>query len=97
MYLILQISIYANEKFKVAQFLSENTEAFKQYFILSRSDQLIDTLYKLKDVYAQIYHIVESVSYFCVYTHMHICPHTVYGTHCIQLYCYCNYPNDSQN
>jgi len=56
------VSIYAIEKFRVTMFLTENTAAFTEYFIVSKSDRPKDTLYTLTDVYDQIEHVVESVS-----------------------------------
>ena len=50
------------EKFRVAKFLNENADAFRSYFIVSECSKPNVKLYKLKEIYAQIEHVVEVVS-----------------------------------
>ncbi|XP_065902040.1 mucolipin-3-like isoform X2 [Dysidea avara] len=58
-----QISIYAIEKFKVTMFLTENTVAFTEHFVIPECDKPKDTLYTMTEVYDQIEHVVESFYY----------------------------------
>ena len=43
-------------------FLTENTVAFTEHFVIPECDKPKDTLYTMTEVYDQIEHVVESVS-----------------------------------
>ena len=47
----------------MANFLIKNTAVFKQYFLMKECGQAVGELYTMDDVYDQITHIVDAVSY----------------------------------
>ena len=60
-----QVSFYAVNKSKVAEFAADNRDAFRQNFIIADSnDQPVNNLCKLSEVYKQITRIVKAVSKF---------------------------------
>ena len=58
-----QVSIFAHNNSKLTRFLIGNEEAFNRYFKQTTvNEEGIEKLYMLRDVYAQIALIVDSVS-----------------------------------
>jgi len=60
--LLFQVSLYAEDKFKVTSFMAQTLIAFKEDFIRSECKKPVEDLYKFSDVYKQIDHIVDVVS-----------------------------------
>ncbi|XP_065902044.1 mucolipin-3-like isoform X2 [Dysidea avara] len=59
-FVTVQVSIFAADKFKLTSFLVENTKSFHHYFIRKECNDRINKLYSLDDVYEQIEHTVNS-------------------------------------
>ena len=58
------MSYYANDKMEVTSFVAENVQVFRGNFIISDSNgKPVKDLSKLSQVYSQITHVVEAVSY----------------------------------
>ena len=66
---LFQVSYYALNKFRLANFLIENTRLYNELFIRK------EKMYTLDDVYEQIEHVANTVSVIIVqilYTYVHI-------------------------
>ena len=59
----LKVCVFAGESSKFTRFLIGTQEAFEFYFKQNKCNQEVDKLYTDQDVYDQITHIVNSVSY----------------------------------
>jgi len=59
-----QVSFYAIDKMEVTSFVAENVQVFRGNFIISDSNgKPVKDLFKMSQVYSQISHVVEAVSY----------------------------------
>jgi len=59
-----QVALFAQSKFKLTYFLSQNVETFHSMFVLQECNRPVMNMFTMDDLYNQITHVVDMVSSF---------------------------------